>query len=136
LVRQAGLCIQGADQVNVDRHAEAVRRLRIGRGDEIAGAGDQHVDGANLADRAVERTPDRVERGDADNVAADAAMAAPAFSCLRLATDTFAPCSEKFWATPKPVPAVPPKTSVCFPVKSNVSAVVTAPFFETWSRVH
>src|SRR5208337_1873889 len=67
--------VEGADQVDVDHHAEAVRGLRIDRGDEIAGrAGDQHVNGAKLAGRAVERTPDRVEvadvGGDAGNVAA------------------------------------------------------------------
>src|SRR5271157_75442 len=69
-------------------------------------------------------------------VVPSAAMAASTLSCLRLATETFAPCFEKFSATPKPIPVVPPKTSACFPVKSNVSAMVTAPFFQTGSRVH
>ena len=49
------------------------------------------------------------------------------FSCLRLATDTFAPCFAKFSAIPKPMPVVPPKTKTCFPVKSKVSAMVAAP---------
>ena len=67
--------VEGADQVDVDHRTKAVRRLRIHRGDEVTGrAGHQHIDTAKPADRAVERTPHRVEvadiRDDADDVAA------------------------------------------------------------------
>src|SRR5258705_4866024 len=123
-----------ADQVDVHDDAKTIRRQLIDRGEKVAGgSGDENINASELRTGGFEGPADRCEIphvGDnSGNFIASLRnrIHVSTFSCLRLATDTFAPCPAKVPAMPKLIPVVPPKTKTCLSAKSSVSAMSASP---------